>query len=123
MSEELYRQHILDLYNKPHNKEEMFEPDVIMPAKNISCGDSYILYLKVCGDRIERATFSGVGCAVSQAAASLLTDRLQGVTFAEARNITESDVYDMLGIEITIGRQKCALLLYRALQDVLKQHE
>jgi nitrogen fixation NifU-like protein len=123
MSDELYKQHILDLYNKPHNKEEMDDADLVFPAKNISCGDSYILYLKTSDTHIERATFSGVGCAVSQAAASLLTDKVRGMTFSEAKKITEKDVFAMLGIEITIGRQKCALILYNALQQALKNYE
>jgi nitrogen fixation NifU-like protein len=115
MSDELYKQHILDLYNKPHNKEEMDDADLVFPAKNISCGDSYILYLKTSDTHIERA--------VSQAAASLLTDKVRGMTFSEAKKITEKDVFAMLGIEITIGRQKCALILYNALQQALKNYE
>lgn len=99
----------------------MYEPDVRVPARNASCGDSYILYLKVEGDRIQQATFSGVGCAVSQAAASMLTDKLQGMTFEEARTITEDTIYTMLGVEISEGRQKCALLMLRGLEEALKK--
>lgn len=119
MDSELYKQHILDLYKKPHNKEEMYEPDVRVPAKNASCGDSYILYLKIDRGRIQQATFSGVGCAISQASASMLTDKLQGMTFEEARAITEDTIYSMLGIEISEGRKKCALLLFRGLEEAL----
>jgi nitrogen fixation NifU-like protein len=123
MTDELYKQHILDLYNKPHNKEEMEDADVVFPAKNVLCGDSYILYLKISNTHIERATFSGVGCAVSQAAASMLTDKIRGMVFSDAKKITEQDVLAMLGIEITVGRKKCALVLYNALQQALEKHE
>ncbi len=117
---ELYKQHVLDHYNNPHNKEEMHEPNVTQVAKNASCGDSYILYLKTDGDKIEKATFSGVGCAISQASASMLTDKIKGMTLDEAKKITEEDVYEMLGVEISVGRQKCALLLWNGLKSALE---
>ena len=120
MNEELYKQHILNHNNNPHNKEEMFEPDVRMPAKNASCGDSFILYLKLDGATIQQATFSGVGCCISQAAASMLTDKLKGLSVEEAKTITEETVYSMLGVEVTAGRQKCALLLFRGLEEALR---
>lgn len=116
---EIYKQHILDHYNNPRNKAEMFEPTVKVPAKNASCGDSYILYLAIEKDIINEATFSGVGCAISQAAASMLTEKLAGMTLDEARTLKEEDIYTMLGIEVTVGRQKCALLLFNALQEAL----
>jgi len=120
MDSDIYKEHILDHYKKPHNKEEMFEPDIRIPAKNASCGDSFILYLKLDGATIQRATFSGVGCCISQAAASLLTEKLTGMDVVDARSLTEEDIYAMLGIEITLGRQKCALLLFRGLEEALK---
>jgi len=121
LNSELYKQHILDLYTHPHNKEEMYEPDIVIPAKNASCGDSYILYLKTDGVTIKQATFSGVGCAISQASASLLTDKLQGLSIQKAREITEESVHSMLGVEITEGRKRCALLLFRALEEALRK--
>ncbi|HCC05104.1 TPA: Fe-S cluster protein [Patescibacteria group bacterium] len=117
---EIYKQHILDHYNNPRNKEEMYKPTVSVPAKNASCGDSYILYLAIENKRITQATFSGVGCAVSQAAASLLTEKLTGMDVEEARALIEEDMYAMLGIEISLGRQKCALLLFRGLEEALR---
>jgi len=120
MDSEIYKQHILNHNSKPHNKEEMFEPDVRVPAKNASCGDSFILYLKLDGTTIQQATFSGVGCCISQAAASMLTDKLKGLSVEEAKTITEETVYSMLGVEVTAGRQKCALLLFRGLEEALR---
>ncbi len=120
-NEEIYKQHILNLYTNPHNKEEMLDPDIRMPAKNVSCGDSFILYLKIHEGVITDATFSGVGCAISQAAASLLTDALKNKTVEEARMITEDTVYKLLGIPISIGREKCALLLFTGLKEALQK--
>ena len=120
MSEEIYKQHILDHYNTPKNKEMLFEAEIELPAKNASCGDSYVLYMNIENGCIHEATFSGVGCAISQAAASILTEKVKGMTIEHAQKITEEDVYTMLGVEITIGRQKCALLIYNALQEALE---
>lgn len=100
----------------------MDDPDSAHVAKNASCGDSYILYLRVKKDFITDASFSGVGCAISQAAASLLTERVQNKSLKEVQALTEEDVYALLGVPISIGREKCALLLFRALQEAVQQH-
>ena len=123
MNQDLYKQHILDHYNAPRNKEVMENPTVELPTKNPSCGDSYILYIDVKDGCIQKATFTGVGCAISQAAASLLTDKVQGMTVEHAQKLTKEDVYDLLKVEISVGREKCALLLYRGLQEALKSLE
>jgi len=119
MNQELYKQHILDHYNAPRNKEVLENPTVELPTKNPSCGDSYILYLDIDGGCIKRATFSGVGCAISQAAGSLLTEKIKGMTTEHAKKLTKEDVYDLLKIEVSVGREKCALLLYRGLMEAL----
>jgi nitrogen fixation NifU-like protein len=117
MNDVLYQAHILDHAQHPRNKAEMLEPDVVVPAKNPSCGDSLVLYLKLNDGTIAEATFSGVGCALSQAAASLLTEKITGKTLADALQLTEADVYALLHVEVTAGRQKCALLAWRALME------
>lgn len=119
MNEDLYKQHILDHFNNPRNKRQMEDPDIEEVAKNASCGDSYILYVKIQDSRIKDVTFSGVGCAISTAAASILTEKIRGMEIKEVKQITEQDIYTMLGVPISIGREKCALLLFNALQRVL----
>jgi nitrogen fixation protein NifU and related proteins len=119
MNEDIYKQHILDHYNAPRNKEEMEHPDICLPAKNASCGDSFILYLKIQNGCIVKATYTGVGCAISEAAASMLTGKVTGMTVEHAKKLTETDVYNLLGVQVTLGRQKCALLLFSGLQEAL----
>ncbi len=119
MDQTLYQARILEHAQHPRNKAEMLDPDIRVPAKNPSCGDSLILYLRLKDGSIQEASFSGVGCAISEAAASMLTETLVGKSIAEAAAVTDADVYRMLGIELTIGRQKCALLAWRALQQGL----
>lgn len=119
MNEALYKQHILDHYKNPRNKAEMEDPDITHVAKNASCGDSYILYLQVRDTRISACTFSGVGCAISQASASMLTEKVIGMSVTEAKQVTEQDIYAMLGVPISLGREKCALLVYHALKEAI----
>ncbi len=119
MNEDLYKQHILDHNSAPRNKEVLENPTIELPTKNPSCGDSYILYLNVKGGCIEKATFTGIGCAISQAAASLLTEKVKGMTVEHAKKLTKEDVYDLLKVDISSGREKCALLLFNGLQEAL----
>jgi len=123
MSEEIYKQHIIDHFNNPRNKAEMLDPDIEQVAKNPSCGDNYILYLRIAGGVINDATFSGVGCAISTAAGSLLTEKLITMNIEDAKQITKQDIFDMLKIEISIGREKCALLLFNALVSAFENYE
>lgn len=122
MNQDLYQQHILEHAKHPKNKAQMEDPDVTQVAKNVSCGDSYIAYLRIEDDIIIDATFSGVGCAISTAAASLVTEHIRGKTLPNAERMNEQDVYSLLGVPISTGREKCALLLYRALQGALRNY-
>jgi nitrogen fixation NifU-like protein len=119
MREELYKQHILDHATRPRNKGPLAGATHEGKGSNPSCGDSLALYLAIEGDRIARASFEGVGCAISQAGASLLTERLTGMPLAQADALRETDVYALLGIEVGPAREACALLAYRALKVAL----
>lgn len=88
---------------------------------NANCGDELVLYLKLAGDKITKATFTGQGCAISQAGASMLTERLKGMTLAGAKMLSPGDIYTMLGIKVSPGRVDCALLAYGALNNALKK--
>jgi nitrogen fixation NifU-like protein len=123
MDSEIYKQNILDHAQHPRNKAEMLDPDVAVPAKNASCGDSFILYFRVEDGLISEATFSGVGCAISQAAASLLTEKLTGMTLDDAKKLTEEDVRSMLGVPISVAREKCAFLALRGIEEAIKKYE
>lgn len=119
--EELYTQQIIELSKNPRNKGVLADATVKARAENKSCGDSLTLYLALHGSTIQDVSFEGVGCAISQAAASLLTDMLRGHTLAEARLLTPGDVYTLIGIPISPGRTKCALLAYSALSRALTE--
>jgi nitrogen fixation NifU-like protein len=90
---------------------------------NRNCGDDIVLFLKIENDHIAEAAFDGVGCAISTAGASMLSDKLIGLSLAEARALREEDMYTLFGIPVSAGRAKCALLAYRSLREILDSHE
>jgi len=121
MDEEIYKENILEHYRDPHNKGEIDDFDLEGNGKNISCGDTVRLLIKFDkDDKVSDVGFSGDGCAISQAATSMLTDRIKEKTRGELKVISPGDIYDMLGIKISPGRTKCALLSYEALNEGLR---
>lgn len=123
MDEELYKENILDHYRNPRNKDALDTYDLRGGGVNQTCGDELELFVKLGADgKVSRATFLGSGCAISQAGASLLTEKLRGMTLAEIKVLAPGDIYSMLGIHISPGRANCALLAYRALSEGLKNY-
>ena len=109
--DELYRDQILEHYKRPHNfgRPESFDLDY--EDTNPLCGDEQHVFIKLDSDgRVAEVSFEGQGCAISTAATSLLTDELVGKTREELLRIPKEEVLDLLGIEISATRMKCALL-------------
>lgn len=118
----LYRDEILEHYRHPHNFGTLPAPDAVHEGSNPLCGDRITLMLGIGEDgTVAEVAFTGRGCAISQASASMLTDEIKGKSLDEVARIGASDVIDELGIEISPARLKCALLsldtLRRALAD------
>lgn len=123
MDDEIYTQNILERYRRPKNKRVMADFTVREAGVNPSCGDSLMLYLKFSenaegNSRVEDASWDGEGCAISQAAADMLAGKLHGMLREDTENISEKDIYGMLGIPIGPGREKCALLAWNALKNM-----
>lgn len=120
--EDIYQENILDHNARPHNKRVIEEVHRESEARNASCGDRAMLQIVVGADgRVADAAFQGDGCAISQAALSMLTDKLKGMTEDELKLLSPGDIYTMLGVAISPGRVNCALLGYEALQKILKE--
>jgi len=118
----LYRDEILEHYRRPHNFGTLEHPDVSYEGSNPLCGDRITLMLDLDDSgHVADVAFTGRGCAISQASASLLTDTLRGRSTDDLLHLGKDDVLDLLGIEISPARLKCALLsldtLQRALSD------
>jgi nitrogen fixation NifU-like protein len=114
--EDLYREIILDHYENPRNYGVLPDADISYEDDNPLCGDRIRIDLKVQDGRIVDVRFSGKGCAISQASASMLTERIKGATVEEARQLTRNDILEMLGIPIGPARIKCALLSLKVLK-------
>lgn len=115
--DDLYRQYILEHYRDPRNHGHLEHPDIHAGDTNPLCGDRIELDLKLDGDRVAEVRFSGRGCAISQASASMLTEKIEGATLDELRALAPADIFEMLGVEIGPARQRCALLSLRVLHQ------
>lgn len=135
----LLQEVILDHYKRPRNRGELPEADAVVHMNNPTCGDEVVLRLKLSGDTITEAKFEGVGCSISQASISMMTQLLRGKSAAEAvdlmRRFTEmmhgdeaaardkqlGDLRALAGVSKFAARVKCALLGWNALEEALKE--
>jgi nitrogen fixation NifU-like protein len=109
--DELYRDQILEHYKRPHNFGSLEEFDLSFEDSNPFCGDEQRVRIKLDEDgRVGEIRFEGRGCAISTAATSLLTDEIGGMSREELLRIDKEFVLDLLGIDISATRMKCALL-------------
>jgi nitrogen fixation protein NifU and related proteins len=109
--DELYREQILEHYKRPHNFGRLEDADLEFEDTNPFCGDEQHVTIRLDGDgRVAEIAFEGQGCAISTAATSLLTDELVGKTREELLALPKEEVLDLLGIEISATRMKCAML-------------
>ena len=117
---DLYAENILDHYKNPHNKGKLENASASFADSNPLCGDKIEIGIRVDENGvIEDVGFTGEGCAISQASASLLTDEILGKTVAEVKALPNEKVYELLGVPLTTNRVKCALLSLVALKKAL----
>jgi nitrogen fixation NifU-like protein len=111
MDRQFYIENLLDHYENPRNRYKMEDATVSIMGGNPGCGDIVTIYLKVDADeRVTAASFEGEGCTISQAAASMLTEMLVGMTLSEVREMDIDAFIDEIGREVVISRPKCATL-------------
>lgn len=133
--ENLYRQVILDHSSHPRNFGELEGANGKIELNNPTCGDVILLQVRLVGDRIEAAKFSGHGCSISTASASMMTEQVKGKTLAEAKQMIEEflllvqgvapehshlgDAEALGGVSKFPARIKCATLSWKALERIL----
>jgi nitrogen fixation NifU-like protein len=110
--DQLYREVILDHYKNPRGHGLLDDADAEAEGQNPLCGDEVSIYVAFGddGDTIDEVKFSGRGCAISQAATSMLTELVQGRTAQEVAGLPRDELLDEIGIPLTPVRLKCALL-------------
>jgi nitrogen fixation NifU-like protein len=113
---DLYREQILDHYRNPRNHGTLEPNDGSFEDTNPLCGDRVRMDVRLDGDRIAEIRFSGRGCAISQASASMLTEMVAGQEIQAVRELTKDDLLEEIGIPISPARLKCALLPLKVLK-------
>ncbi len=116
---DIYREVILDHYKHPRNFGRLAKPDASVEEGNVTCGDRIVMEISAKGGSasgrkrsaiISDIRFSGEGCAISQASASMLTEKASGMKFSDVMKLKTEDIIDMLGTQLTPTRTKCAVL-------------
>ena len=119
--DDLYRDYILEHYRRPHNFGQLDGATTSQEGANPLCGDRITMQLGIANGVVERVGFTGRGCAISQASASLLTDEIKGKPLVDVQAFGADDLLDLLGIDISPARLKCAMLSFDALQHLLDE--
>jgi len=120
---DMYRELILDHYKHPRNFGHLDHVDASSEAYNATCGDKMHMEIAISYQlsaiSIKNIRFSGEGCAISQASASMLTEKAKGMSATQIQKISLKDIQDMLGVTLTPSRVKCATLPLEVLQKAI----
>lgn len=116
---DLYAENILDHFKHPRGKSPLAVATFAHGETNVSCGDTVRVEVALEGGHIAAIGWSGEGCAVSQAAMSMLAEELRGKSLADIDGLTPQTVRDLLGVPISVRRSKCAFLGLHALKNLL----
>jgi nitrogen fixation protein NifU and related proteins len=117
MSDDIYREIILDHYRNPRNKGKLPNADVSIHDSNPLCGDEIDIHLKVEEEKVKEIKFEGRGCAISQASASMLTEMIVGKSLSTVKDLKKQDILENIGLtNLGPARIKCALLSLKVLK-------
>ena len=118
--EELYQEHILDHYEDPFHRGHLPTATHVHEENNPLCGDIVRIELELAPDgKVRDAFFTGQGCVISQASASMLLEKMQGKSVDDIKHFSAEDMLDLYGARLTPNRQKCCLLSWKVLQSAV----
>lgn len=113
----IYREQIIDLYEHPLNYGQLPDPGFTYEEDNPLCGDVIRIDVRLGDDgRVADIAWSGDGCAISQAAASLLTEEVKGMSLDEVKEFPKERLLELIGVPLSMARVKCALLSLKVLK-------
>ena len=115
----IYQEEILDHYHNPRNFGVLDKPTHETCANNPTCGDTISVTMLIKNDIITDIKFTGSGCAISQAATSLTTEKILHKSTTDALSLTKDDIITLLGVDVGAGRIKCALLGIESIQKAI----
>jgi nitrogen fixation NifU-like protein len=116
---DIYAENILDHYRHPRGKVRLAVPSAEQKEVNLSCGDEVAVQLAINDDRITEIGWEGTGCAISQAAMSILGEELVGKSLDEINVMKAKDMHELLGVPVGPRRFKCALLGLHAVKNAV----
>jgi nitrogen fixation protein NifU and related proteins len=122
MQDPLYKEIILEHWQNPQNYGSIKNPDIDVLEVNTTCGDKIRLTGKIEKGKFVEIAFTGEGCAISKASASLFTEKIKGMELAKIKKINKEDALKSLPVSISPARYNCALLCFHALQKSLKKY-
>lgn len=118
-SVDLYNDHILSHFDEPYHKGNLKGATHQLSLRNPVCGDEILLQLIIKDEKIQQTCFQAEGCIISQAAASILCQHIEGAQIDEMRNMNPQDMLDLLKVPLTATRQQCGLLPFKTLKQIL----
>lgn len=122
MEQTLYKEELLDHYRHPRNHGSLSDATVIAQTLNPSCGDHIQLYAAFDGEKLSAIRFTGKGCVISQAAASMLTEQIIGLSLEHLEALDKDVMLNLVGIPLGPTRLRCALLALEALHRAVAQY-